>query len=120
MRRGHDEYPAAAAKGGCDLGCDCSMASCEAATAERLRSAAGEDEIPGQLGGIMIVARSLALGWFVLALPATSAEPQPARKTAGIEAEIDGVVQPLLKGKKGVGVVVAIIDRQGQRVFGYG
>ncbi len=63
---------------------------------------------------------SLALGSLVLGFSAASAEPQAVRGTADIGPRITKLVQPLLKGKKGVGIVVAVIDRHGQRVFSYG
>jgi CubicO group peptidase (beta-lactamase class C family) len=63
---------------------------------------------------------SLAVGLAVLGLSATSAEAQPVKGTAEIGTKIDKAVAPLLKGKKGVGIVVGLIDRHGQRVFGYG
>jgi CubicO group peptidase (beta-lactamase class C family) len=65
-------------------------------------------------------ARSLAFGLLTLGLYLTSAELQPIHGTTDIEPEIDGAVQPLLKDRKGVGIVVAVLDRHGQRVFGYG
>jgi CubicO group peptidase (beta-lactamase class C family) len=63
---------------------------------------------------------SLAFGSLVLGLSATSAEPQPVKGTTDIGPRSAEAVQPLLEGKKDVGIVVAVIDRHGQRVFGYG
>jgi CubicO group peptidase (beta-lactamase class C family) len=55
-----------------------------------------------------------ALGVAACAGPACAEEPP------GLKPEVDKVVRPLLKGKKGVGIVVGVIDKQGPRVFGYG
>jgi CubicO group peptidase (beta-lactamase class C family) len=63
---------------------------------------------------------SLTIGLLALGFSASSAEPQPVKGTTAIGPTIDAAVQPLLKGKKGVGIVVAVIDRHEQRVFGYG
>jgi CubicO group peptidase (beta-lactamase class C family) len=64
--------------------------------------------------------RAISLvGLLVLGSSVTGAEP-PVRAAPDIEPDIAAAVRPLLKGKKGVGVVVALIDRTGQRVFGYG
>ena len=63
---------------------------------------------------------SLAVGWLALGLSATSAEPPAIKNATDIGPQIEGAVQPLLKGKKDVGIVVGVIDRRGQRVFGYG
>jgi CubicO group peptidase (beta-lactamase class C family) len=64
--------------------------------------------------------RSLAVGLLALGLSVTGAEPPPNKSTADIRSAIDETAQPLLKGKKGIGLVVAVLDRHGQRVFGYG
>jgi CubicO group peptidase (beta-lactamase class C family) len=68
----------------------------------------------------MTSAISLAVGWLALGLSATSAEPPPIKSATDIGSQIEGAVQPLFKGKKDVGIVVGVIDRHGQRVFGYG
>jgi CubicO group peptidase (beta-lactamase class C family) len=65
-------------------------------------------------------ALSLAIGALALGVSVASAEPQPTEGATDIGPAINEAVQPLLKGKKGVGIVVAVIDRHGQRVFGYG
>lgn len=65
-------------------------------------------------------ASSLAIGLLALGLGVAGAEPPPSKATTDIRSAIDEAVQPLLKGKKGVGMVVAVIDRHGQHVFGYG
>jgi len=77
---------------------------------------------PLWLQGYFICAqeRALAAGLHGLSLSATGAEPQPVKGTTDIGPAIDEAIQPLLKGKKGVGIVVAVIDRHGQRIFGYG
>jgi CubicO group peptidase (beta-lactamase class C family) len=63
---------------------------------------------------------SLALGLFMASLPAIGAEPGTTDGPREIGLQIERIVQPLLKEKKGVGVVVAVVDRSGQRAFGYG
>jgi CubicO group peptidase (beta-lactamase class C family) len=65
-------------------------------------------------------ALSLAIRALAVGLSVASAEPQPSEGATDVGPAIDKAVQPLLKGKKGVGIVVAVIDRHGQRVFGYG
>ncbi len=65
-------------------------------------------------------ALSLAAGLLVLGSSLAGAEPQPIKGATDIEPVIAEAVQPLLKGKKGVGIVVAVIDRHGERAFGYG
>jgi CubicO group peptidase (beta-lactamase class C family) len=65
-------------------------------------------------------ALSLAVGLLALGFSVAGAEPPPTKTTTDIGPAIEEAVQPLLKGKKGVGIVVAVIDKNGQRVFGYG
>jgi CubicO group peptidase (beta-lactamase class C family) len=65
-------------------------------------------------------ARSLAIVALALGVSVATAEPQPTEGATDIGPAIDEAVQPLLKSKKGVGIVVGVIDRRGQRVFGYG
>lgn len=65
-------------------------------------------------------ALSITVGALAMGLSVASAEFQPTRGATDIGPAIDEAVQPLLQGKKGVGIAVAIIDRHGQRVFGYG
>jgi CubicO group peptidase (beta-lactamase class C family) len=41
-------------------------------------------------------------------------------RAADVRPQIDKIAQPLVEGKKGVGLVVAIATKDGQQVFGYG
>jgi CubicO group peptidase (beta-lactamase class C family) len=63
--------------------------------------------------------RGLALVATIFSL-ALLGGPAQAKDAPALGPEIEKAVRPLLKGKKGVGIVVAVIDRDGQRVFGHG
>jgi CubicO group peptidase (beta-lactamase class C family) len=49
-----------------------------------------------------------------------AAPPAAALTLRNLEPEAARLVRPLLKGKKGVGIVVGAITRKGQRIFGFG
>jgi CubicO group peptidase (beta-lactamase class C family) len=51
---------------------------------------------------------------------AAHAAAAPPLSLDGLEPEVAALVRPLVQGKKGVGVVVGVLDRGERRVFGYG